>query len=316
MGSHRSMPGEPIPEVVSAEAAAWVVRLQGEGRTAATEAAFKVWAQTPAHAAAFSRATEIWELVPGAAGRTPQRAREPRTVARLAALAAVVAVLLAGGRLALGWRPTYATTIGEQRVVVLSDGSRVALNTDSRLIVDYSGPVRRVRLERGEALFDVAKNARRPFIVQAGDEAVRAIGTSFSVRRQGDRVSVTLVRGRVEVSQKAEAQARPVPVAVLEPGQRLTVTRKDGIQLDRPRIETAIAWRQGKIIFEDTALADAVAEVNRYGAAQVIVGDPALAGLRVSGVFQTQQPAEFAEAIAALHHLRIERTDDALVLKR
>ena len=315
-------------DLAIAEAAAWLARLQGEGRTPATEAAFKDWLADPAHAKAFSRATETWEIIPGAAALRPERAARPMHHSRprlgrrggllapaLVAATLIVAVVGAGAAF-LARDPVYATAVGHQQSLTLDDGTRVALNTGSRLVVDYSRATRRVRLERGEAMFEVIKDARRPFIVVAGDEQVRALGTAFVVRRDRGRVAVVLVEGRVEVSRKAQDQAKPVRLAVLSPGERLTVRADAGVALDRPKLEAATAWRRGQVMFDDSSLIDAVAELNRYGGAQVVVGDPSLAGLRVSGVFAAQDPDAFAEAVAQLHGLRREAVDDRIVLRR
>ena len=309
-------------DVTIAEAAAWLARLQGDRRTPAIEAAFKEWLADPAHARAFSRATETWEIIPGAAALRPERPerleRPPATRRRVFASALMAAsmllVVVGTGAAFLTRDPVYSTAVGAQQTVTLSDGTRVALNTGSRLVVDYSANSRRIRLDRGEAMFEVTKDASRPFVVVAGEEEVRALGTAFVVRRDRDKVAVVLVEGRVEVSQ-ARARTKPVRLAVLSPGDRLTV-RAAGVAVDRPKMEAATAWRRGQVMFDDASLIEAVAELNRYGGAQVVVGDPSLAGLRVSGVFAAQDPAAFAEAVGQLHDLRLEAADGRIVLRR
>lgn len=315
---------EIIAEVTLAEAAAWLARLQRPDRTPATEAAFQAWLREPAHGRAFARATDSWEVIPGAARpgsadpgpRGSQRGMRGRI--GLGLLAASVALALMGGVVTayLTRDPVYATRVGEQQVVTLSDGTRVALNTDSHLIVDFTEAERRVNLVRGEAMFEVTKNPSRPFVVQAGEQRVRVVGTTFTVRNDGQKVAVVLVEGRVEVTRQAPNQAKPVPVAVLTPGERLTLRTDAGAAVDRPRLEAVTAWRRGEAIFDETSLLDAVAELNRYGGTQVQVGDPELASLRLSGVFQTHDPVEFARAAAELYGLRVEHEGDRLVLRR
>lgn len=311
-----------------AEASAWLARLQGSARTPATEAAFKAWlAEDTAHSRAFARVTDTWDLIPGAA-RWTEAARKPapqssRRRPRTMAMAASVAVLMAAAT--VGWlalRDTvYQTGIGEQRIVTLDDGSRVTLNTDTRLAVDYDDQRRRIRLERGEALFEVAKNPQRPFTVQAGAEQVRALGTTFSVRKQRDRVDVLLIEGRVQVSREVSATtaagstADAAPI-VMAPGERLALRAdRPGAVRDRPVLEEVTAWRRGEAMFDNVTLAEAVAEINRYGRTQVRVDDPALAKLRISGVFATRDPAEFAQVIAKLHDLRAVSTPEGVLLK-
>lgn len=316
-----------IAEVTLAEAAAWLARLQRSDRTPATEAAFQDWLREPAHLRAFERATNAWEIIPGAArlsqvAAAPARPRnEPSKQARRwapALLAASLALALVGvGSTAYVARdPVYTTKIGQQQVFTLSDGTRVALNTESKLVVDFSAAERRVRLERGEAMFEVTKNPQRPFIVRAGDEQVRVLGTTFTVRNEGQKVSISLVEGRVEVMRQTPSQAKAVHVAALSPGERLTVRGDVGSAVDRPKMDTVTAWRRGEVMFDETSLIDAAAELNRYGGTQVQVGDPALATLKVSGVFQTHNPMGFAEATAELHDLRLERDGERLVLRR
>ena len=305
-------------DVTLAEAAAWLTRLQGESRTAATEAAFKAWVTDPAHARAFARVTDIWNVVPGAAlhDRGKVEISRRRRLPALVAAALLVVALIGGGTAWVVRDPVYATAIGQQQTVSLSDGTRVALNTDTKIVVDYSSGLRRVRLERGEAMFEVAKNPKRPFVVAAAAEEIRALGTTFVVRREAEKVAVTLIEGRVEVRQRTAHAPAPVKLAVLAPGERLTTRPKEGAAVDRPNVETATAWRRGEVMFDDASLAEAAAELNRYGGKSVTVADPRLSELRVSGVFKTADPAEFARTMAALHGLRMREADDAIVLTR
>jgi transmembrane sensor len=299
---------------IDAEAAAWLARLHGPYRSADTDAALRAWLKADAtHQDAFERATEIWEMIPGTAppsGPVPAPPRRDRRPV-LAAAFAIILVLLIGGGAWLSQRPpVHETPVGGQQVVMLADGTRVSLNTDSRIALYYSEGERRVRLDRGEALFEVAHNPARPFIVEAGSEQVRALGTTFIVRRDGaQKLAVTLLEGRVRVSD-------PVRAAVLAPGERLTVTSSAGAALDRPSIDTVAAWRRGEVVFEDTTLIEAVAELNRYSETRLTIVDPSLATLRISGVFSTGDIGEVAQAIAALHHLRAARNGDTIRLTR
>jgi transmembrane sensor len=298
------------PAEVEAEAAAWLARLHGPHRSADTDAALKAWLRAdPAHEEAFGRATEVWDLLPGLAATPPSSATPERRARHIVfAMAASLLLLLSvgGGYFLLGRPPVHETAVGEQQVVMLDDGTRVSLNTDSRIAILYSAGERRVRLDRGEAMFEVSHNPARPFIVEAGDEQVRALGTTFIVRRDGDaRMAVTLIEGRVEVTEPN--QARAPRIAMLAPGQRVTVTATAGAALDRPSIEAVTAWRRGEVMFEDTSLLDAAEELNRYNAEHLVIADPSLASLRISGVFSTGDLEEAARAIAVLHHLHARR---------
>lgn len=299
-------------EVVIADAAAWMARLKQRDRTRATEAAFQEWLSDPLHAEAFAQVSDLWEIIPGA---VLARARPGRAapLGRALLAAGMAAALVLGATLYLTRTPAYRTAVGQQQVLALADDTRVVLNTDSRLSVDYSSAERRVNLERGEALFEVTKNANRAFIVQAGDTEVRALGTKFDVWRSEGRVIVVLLDGKVEITRRASGGAKRLRVATLSPGERATVGQGT-TAVDRPNVEAATAWRRGEAIFEDATLAQAVAEMNRYARVQVMLADPALENLRVSGIFESQSGEEFAESMAALHHLNLERRDSALIL--
>jgi transmembrane sensor len=219
-----------------------------------------------------------------------------------AMVAGVLALLGTGGGYTLLTRPPIRETlVGEQQVVMLDDGTRVSLNTNSKVAILYSEDERRVRLDRGEAMFEVTKDPTRPFVVTSGDEQVRALGTTFIVRRESGKTAVTLLEGKVEV--RGDAQA----IAVLAPGQRVTVTPTSGAALDRPSVEAVSAWRRGEVVFEDATLLEVAEELNRYSNGNLVVADPSLASLRISGVFSTSDLGEAARAIAELHNLRIRR---------
>ena len=165
-------------------------------------------------------------------------------------------------------------------MLTLNDGTRVYLNTATRIVIHYDRFTRRVELETGEALFDVAKATDRPFIVSAGDRQVTALGTSFLVRRDDQRLAVTLVEGRVRVNQKF----------TLTPGERLTLTPGGAARLGEPPLDKATAWRRGQVVLDDTPLAVAVAEMNRYSPIQLEIEQPEAGSLLISGLFQAGTP--------------------------
>ncbi len=297
---------------LNAEASAWLARIQGP-RGGEARGALQDWLKAdPAHREAFERATEMWELLPGAVAASEEEAPR-RSVSRrfvpLAIAASLAVVAGVGAMTALVDRPlTFDTRVGEQRTAALDDGSRVSLNTDTHVTVNFARDEREVALDRGEAVFDVAHDAARPFVVVAGDERIKALGTSFIVRRDGDRVRVTLLTGKVEVTRKNGL------LAVLSPGERITATPDMVPILDRPLLDSLTAWRHGELRFRDTPLSEAVAEVNRYGGKRVIVNDARLASLPISGVFATANPTEFAAAVAQLHGLRVQAEGEAVLL--
>ncbi|MEW9570262.1 FecR domain-containing protein [Rhodanobacter sp. Si-c] len=311
---------EIFEDLVLAEASAWLVRLQSPSRTAAADAAFRAWlAEDVTHARAFARVTETWDIIPGAAqlATVPALARTRPRRRMLAAVAACLLLALVGGGITFYAlrNPVYQTAVGGQQTVTLDDGTRITLNTDTRLTVAYSKTERRILLDRGEAIFDDTEDSRRPFIVQAGDRAISALGTTFDVRNDPHVFEVTLIDGKVKVGPAASGQADTQHgETVLSPGERV-ILRPGGEQtVDRPNLEEITAWQRGELIFDDATLGKVVSELNRYGNTHVFLGNPALAQLRVSGVFVTRDPVEAANAIARLHNLNVMRSGQGVVI--
>jgi transmembrane sensor len=266
----------------------------------------------------------VWEVIPGAARFSAPacapamvRSRARRAVpARLAAGIAFVAIVAA-----LAWsvlrQPSYTTAVGQQQIFTLEDGTRVSLNTNSKLRVAYRAHERRLVLERGEGLFEVAKEADRPFIVESGEQQVTALGTTFIMRKDLHALAVTLIEGKVAVARQRSSADRAdaaLTAVILAPGQRVIVRDDAKPALDTPALQTVTAWRRGEVIFDDASLRDAAAEINRYGTVRVVLATPALAQLRVSGVFGTRDPQEFARAMAQLHKLSVRRESGEIVL--
>nr|WP_245198813.1 FecR family protein [Sphingopyxis italica] len=321
--------GQSPSERTAAEAAAWLARLESTGRTEATEAGLRAWLDADAsHRGAFEKAMDLWAILPGAAALRDggESAADPLPVfrnrigARARSLALVASFLIVA--LVSGWwlmqQPTgYATAIGEQKVATLEDGTRIALNTDTHLSVRYEEAARKIVMDDGEAMFEVARNPARPFVVTAGNKSVTAIGTSFIVRKAGNAVTVTLISGKVRVdTYSSPAAARPVQSTMLTPGERFAAAADTAAMVTPVSSEAATAWRRGQVMFNDTPLSAAIAELNRYGGPQVDIADPRLGALTVSGVFATNDTAEFADAVAALHGLNVDRDAGRIRLGR
>lgn len=279
------------------------------------------------------------------AARQRRRARRRATYAAMAAgLGAVLVagVVLTGGSWqelhylkdrathALAGETLYRTAVGERLAVVLDDGSTLTLNTGSRAVVRYRDGIRGVTLASGQALFEVAKDPAHPFVVTAGGRKVTALGTAFDVRLSDERVAVTLLEGKVTVAEAAEAPS--AAKRGRDPGEEKLITLAPGEQLVAPsnaggavvapapvvqKADTrrAVSWRNGQVIFEDDLLADALAEINRYGGRRVELADAALGELRVSGIFNTGNTAVFVETLTNFHALRVVESDqDRIVL--
>jgi transmembrane sensor len=191
------------------------------------------------------------------------------------------------------------------------------LDTDTRLRVRFSDAERRLVLEKGQAHFKVAKDAARPFRVFVGDDEVRAVGTAIDVRKDGAGCKVTLEEGIVAVYRAGAPRVDGVraPAAVLKPGQQARLAPAAPVQVASVDLIRVQAWRYGRLVFDSAPLGDAVDDINRYGGRQVVLSDPALADIKVSGVFHTTDPDAFVEAITAAFPVKLaSETSGELVL--
>jgi transmembrane sensor len=205
----------------------------------------------------------------------------------------------------------YVTTAGERLTVSLADGSQITLNTQTELTVAYTQRARSVRLARGQALFEVAKDASRPFVVQAQDRRFIAVGTAFDVRIEGEEVKVTMLAGTV----RAEGSTSGSPIGTtVTAGEQLTIDTRNPDLVRRADPERVTSWRRGQVIFDDTRLSDAVEEINRYSETRIELADPKLGELRLSGAFATGATATFVEAVTRYFPLQIAHADERTVV--
>jgi transmembrane sensor len=347
IGSGRDDGDPAVTRQVMAEAAVWVARLHGPDRSKRMEQECQAWqAQSAAHRLAFEKCTDTWQDVAlvSLGDAFAAGARDaPRGRGRAPSMRWAVGVALAGLCAAVGigiqqWRDEgrHRTGVGEQQLVVLEDGSRVSLNTASRIQVSLGSSQRLVTVEAGEALFEVAKDPQRPFVVLAAGNEVVAVGTTFVVRVQegptaaAPSLAVTLVEGKVTVRRAAgpasatfaapAGSAGSAAPVTLQAGERVSLSQSSGDagwtqKLDRPRIESVLAWKHSLVSFDDVSLADAVSEMNRYSRTPIVLLEPdRLASLRVSGDFQTSDTAGFARAVATLHELKLDEARGRLEL--
>jgi len=330
---------EPAPVVtrkIAAEAATWIARLHGPSRSPEMEQGLREWlSRSAAHRHAFEKCTDVWQEVAGvsvadvyagAAARSLNAAlADERWWARMRwPLVGFMALLIAAAAFAAHrwWGvDVYATKVGEQQLVVLEDGTRISLNTDTQVRVDIDSDLRSVRVEGGEAIFEVAKDPNRPFVVRAADSEVLAIGTLFTVRlpgrsseRRDEPLAVTLIEGQISVRSVAGEAGNGMVLltpVTMKAGERLVLGKTRGpsiaaaVQhLDRPQLDQLVAWKRGEVVFDNVSLPEAVTEMNRYTRTpMVLIGDSS--ALRVSGLYQTSDSSGFARAVASLHGLQI-----------
>ena len=221
----------------------------------------------------------------------------------------------------------YVTDVAETRIVTLADNSRISLDAATQVSVSYTAAARDITLLAGQAHFDVAKDATRPFRVTAGDRTVVAIGTAFNIEMIGDEVLVTLLEGEVVVtdarSPKVSAPSEEGDYATLassstpvklEPGQQLLAVRDNALRIDAaPNIEKTTAWRQGKVFLEEDILSVAVARMNRYSRISLVVADDSLNVLEVGGIFNAGDTDAFIEALEAAFPIEARRMSASLI---
>jgi transmembrane sensor len=304
---------------IEAAAAAWLIRLERDP-SPAQQAAFEEWIAADArHRAAFVRLEKTWthadvlrKLRPlngevdeniidkfGAAGSIGV-SRGEKTWRPWLAVAATVLLLAIGAVtwttiVRSGWQ-TYKTERGGFQRISLRDGSTAFLNTNSEIRVKLTGDRREVVLSRGEALFTVAHDARRPFDVTAADTVVRAVGTAFAVRlREQQQVDIIVTEGRVAIDPPDDSLDSKLPqrrlalptLSTLSAGETVTVkSRQMNVhKIAAEDMTRKLAWTQGRLWFDRVTLAEAVLEFNRYNRRQLLIGDPAIENLHIGGAF-------------------------------
>jgi transmembrane sensor len=331
--------GEEPPERSGPESAAeWVARMGSDRRTRDDERMLDEWLrQDPSHAIEFDRHAALFngigELANDDEARAilmglPRERQFGRLLTRRAVLAGTVG--LVGAIVGIELFPASTVIVtkpGEQRRVVLPDGTVAMLNTDSKLRVKYEKTERRLFLDRGQTWFQVAKDAERPFRVFVDNNEVRALGTAFDIRREVGMVSVTLEEGNVALFQDVSPHllaADPVrqpnsqdhgdfaPSVILRPGEEARMSPSKPVAVLTVNLAQVQAWRAGRVIFDSTPLREAVSDFNRYGGRQIVL-DPNLATVRVSGVFETSRPAAFVESVAALFPIKVIMTADGKI---
>jgi transmembrane sensor len=314
---------------IDAEAAEWAARMDGGPLQPEQEKQFQAWLQDDvrcmgaygrmrAIALTSERARALGPDFDPAAFISPPAFPRRRLLQLGGAVAASLLVAAGGAWQVLRMRGRFATGKGETKVVALKDGSVVTLNTASEIQVNYSDTLRGVELLQGEALFDVAKNRARPFVVTAGDTNVRAVGTSFTVRRLEEAPVQILVReGVVEVFKPASGE---MPVRVSANSMAEAAQNQDRAIAARAvplaQLQRQIAWQTGQIAFEGETLAQAAAEFARYSDTRIIIDDPALAREEITGLFKTTDPVGFAKKTAISLNLRVSIGEGEVRLSR
>lgn len=326
------------------QALQWFVRLRSGAVTSVERRSFDLWLHGDCrHREEFEQCARVWSELDAAkpllreelasvaddwaqAGRLSARDHGGghewgtgwrwRTARFAAVLGTLLVVLIAGG----WWFGAgseiaeYQTAKGERRTVFLPDGSTVTMNTDTAVAVEFTSAKRSVIVRDGEVLVAVAHGDKRQFDVVSGGRVIRDIGTQFIVRRDNQRVRVTVVEGAVEV-QRFEEGSPDHSWQVLAAGQQLSYEQRGPLSPVSPvSLAVATAWIDGKIVFEDRLLSDVLQEVGRYHAGEIRILDPRVASLKVSGVFGVRDREGFLAALERALPVAASRVTAELII--
>jgi transmembrane sensor len=332
----------PDHKQINTEAAEWLIRLEDIERPLRTrqQTDFFAWLRrSPTHLRAFLETADLWrglehfdpqqdidldkllaarftQITALAPRRNRPTVNAPATRAQQTIdfvaqrrwwLAAALGCALIGWQ-TLRATDSYSTALGEQRTLRLADGSILQLNTGSRVTLRYSGAQRLIELQQGEALFTVAPDAGRPFIVQTDSARIQALGTQFNVRQTDRATTVTVVEGSVQVSRPAVAPARLLAgdEARVAAGKLTTQRARD--------VGAAVAWRERRLVFDSVPLAQVTAEFNRYNSTQIRVTGDIGQTKRITGIFSADHPQSLILFLRKELGVRVEERADLIVV--
>ncbi len=311
---------------VDAQAMDFILKRNLDDWTADDRAAFETWfAQSLAHKAAYWRLNSVWQradrlgalrpLAPknGSAKSAPRRGN-------LLKIAAALVLLAGAGVAGIHWlsnsqTQTYATQVGGHKSIVLADGTRIELNTDTVLRARVDGQARHVELVRGEALFHVKHDPANPFTVVAGRHRITDLGTSFVVREKPDHLEVALLEGRARL-ESTDISTSVKRMAILTPGdeavatpEKMSVTRKA-----RTDIQDELGWRRGVLVFHRATLIEVAHEYNRYNNRKIVIAVRTAAARTMSATLPTNDLATFARIARNFLGLHVQESRDEIVI--
>lgn len=326
----------PLPPDIAATAREWVAR--GDAGLSPTQAAeLAAWrAADPRHEQAFARSAATWAALgrPRRTGAAAMLLEEITVTAlrrkrrRIGAVLTLTLLLASSGvwyaqrPQALPASPSTVVMMVPSRQV-LPDGSIVESLAGSEITVDYTGKLRRVTLRKGEAHFKVAPNRERPFVVEAGGIEFRAVGTAFALQL-GAQVELLVTEGRVAVDRPSTDRSESAPhetLAYVDAGNRLALDRAAArapvaTALAAPEIDERLAWRNPRVEFSGTPLHEVTGLINRYNRVRLVIDDPGLGDVPLSGLFRADDPETFARLLETGFGLSCERRGDEIILRR
>jgi transmembrane sensor len=343
------------------EAAYWLVEFRTGKNDPATRKRFDKWIRkSPEHLRAYLEITEIWQDAPFVGHRADLSVEDLVTDSRTGdnvvslgtkesgltqsktysvfrtgswALAAIAASVLLISVAIGSWlyfnRDIYTTSTGAQRSIRLADGSTIELNSQSKVRVRYGENQRNVELLEGQALFHVAKDTARPFIVATDTTQVRAVGTQFDVYRKVSGTTVTVLEGRVAIEPVPHAAGIGHSAPILAAGEQLTIPKLPGqdrqmLLAQKADIETATAWTQNRLIFKSTPLTAVAEEFNRYNRRHIIIrcdnaglsAEASICDLKISGVYSSTDPRLLVRFLREQPGISVDDTGNEVVVTR
>ncbi len=350
MSDPRNIIDFPDIQKVEAEAAEWIMKLEDGDETASDRAEFRKWlSQGEQYKEAYQRLASLWgaldlledledlsraETHKNLLSKSSGRRNISRRASVFAIAASVAAAVIVGAGLQLNagskydFEATYITQLGKRQTVILPDGSEVILNTQSQVDVKYNATERLVYLRKGEAFFEVAKNAEKPFSVIANGGAVKAVGTAFTVRLRDTKIDVTVSEGRVALyaAPKEEAVVDASYQINLDDATLLQVTAgqqvlfRDTIEhlghIEPSVLKRKLSWREGVLAFSGDPLSEMVEEVSRYTDIKIEIHDDALRTLPVAGYFEAGEVDAMLEALSLMANIEAEHVDSKHIILR
>lgn len=312
---------------IEQRAAHWLMRRGEPGWSETEEQELALWLdESMKHRAAFWRLEYGWEqadrmrslslppMVDETLSRHFHRWLKPLAVAASIALLLVVGSALTFKNISQSTSTSYATVFGQRGTLALVDGSRVEVNANSKVRVVQTRSKRELWLDHGEAYFEVAHDASRPFVIYAGLREITVLGTKFVVRRDDDAVKVGVVDGRVRLDGSASSASSVIitrgDFAVADRDSTLIASN----QLDR--IERNLRWRTGMVSFDRVTLAEAAEEFNRYNRKQLIIEGRETASLKIGGSFQLANVEGFARLLQQAYGLHVEMHGDRIKISQ
>lgn len=315
---------------IEARAAEWLIRKRdAQGWRDEDQQTLDTWLdEAPAHLMAYWRLESAWERADrltalNTQSKSAMLIRAGRRAAPMAMRVAAAAIVLSalGVGANMFWpRPAapsiYKTAVGGREVLSLADGSKIELNTDTEVRIAGDAKGRKISLERGEAFFQIKHDPAREFVVLAGNRRIVDLGTKFIVRRDADKLEVSLLEGRARLEAPNDADG---PKSIeLEPGDMAVANANQTTLWKKPveALADTLAWRKGLLVFDETPLADVAAEFNRYNRKKLVVMGDAARKLAIGGHFQADNVETFARVAQGTLGLHVENKPDEIVITR